>query len=173
MDVAFGWHELLFGPYTVEKFRTPPFLPPGTAYYDPQQVSPRERLHCHPTFIKESVEAWQRAGIGTFNTEAGFDIRGSVEYPTFVPARHTNEVHQLTWRAKDLSPVTFAIFHTHSNTAAQHPTVPQDLSVKNPYTNEPLTSYVGARSGLFVSDRSSKDGYRRIREGLDWLKPCP
>jgi RHS repeat-associated protein len=46
MDVAFGWHTLFFGPYTLEKFRTPPFLPPGTAYYSLQLPSSSLTHNC-------------------------------------------------------------------------------------------------------------------------------
>jgi RHS repeat-associated protein len=132
------------------------------------QKQPEKPLHCLPEFIKQSKGAWQRAFIGTVQTEAGFEVRGSREKPTFIPARYTNQYRKLTFK---IYPNTVAIFHTHPNPGSP-PTVPEDINIKRP-DGSFVPSYVASQRGLSVSDPEAKQGYIKLREGHDWLKPCP
>jgi len=132
-------------------------------------------LECRPEFIAAARAAWQRAGNGMFNTEAGFFVRGGFSNPAYVPAPYTNELRKISFRPQ---PNDLAMMHTHPHSGSDFPSPPSERGPVDqtgyfrPGDHQWVPVYTGSKAGLYVSDPTSKTGYTQLRQGLDWLKPC-
>ncbi len=137
------------------------------------QKQPPPPLECRPEFIAQAKAAWQRAVLGFKDTEAGFFARGSFSNPTYAPTPWTNEVRRISFQPW---PTDIAMMHTHPRASSDFPSPPpavDQTGYLRPGDHQWVPVYTGSKGGLFVSDPTSKLGYTKLRDGLDWLNPCP
>lgn len=120
-------------------------------------------------------DAWQRAGIGTRNTEAGFiPYRGSDGKIGTANLPNTNQDKRISFKISDVitsGARALAIFHTHPNSGSATPSTgdpPSDVDTANK-TGLPI--YVISNRGLNVY-YPPNGGTTKLRDGLDWQKPC-
>jgi RHS repeat-associated protein len=129
---------------------------------------------CDPDIIKAMKDAWQRAGIGTARTEAGFiSYRGSDGKIGTANLPNTNQDKRISFRISDIIPTgatATAIYHTHPNSGSATPSTGGPPSDENTANRTGLPIYVISNRGLNAYDPVT--GSRRARDGLDWQKPC-
>jgi hypothetical protein len=123
-------------------------------------------VHCEDDVIGAMKTAWAQTSNGTSGTEAGFQLRGTVENYNIVPAAYSNEQGKLAMPAP--TPDTFAIFHVHPNRSAPQPS-DADKAIGQQFS---VDMYTMGRSGLYVYDPSNNTT-KELRPGLEWTKPCP
>ncbi len=132
-----------------------PLLPSATL------APPEESPHCDPQVIDAFKKAWEMAGYGTQEYEAGFRIDRIEDRLEIVFAPMTRERMKLT--IPILRGVTIAIAHTHPNAADPGPG-PKDHE-------SPVRNYIISRWALNMTLPGTRP-HRRVR-GSDWGKPCP
>lgn len=132
-------------------------------------------LHCQPDIIQAMKKAWQRAFIGTARTEAGFlPYRGSSGNVGTANLPNTNQDKAISFKISNLIPqgaTALAIFHTHPNSGSATPSTsgpPSDVDTANKIG---LPIYVISNRGLNVYDPATHQT-SKLRDGLDWQKPC-
>jgi RHS repeat-associated protein len=158
-SIAMLW-DLIAGGFGPGVGPVPP--PPGA-------MPPPPPIHCSKKFREMAAAAWMKAGGGIKRGEAGFQVRGSTAVPTYVPQPYTNEPHKISgW---DIHENTVLVFHTHPNSGSPYP-LGLDQEVRRP-GGSLVPVYAGSSKGLYVTDPSDPKGYRLLREGLDWVDPCP
>ena len=159
----------LFGQEPPPDLPNPP-LPPFNPNLVPIKPPPLP-LECRPEFIAQAKAAWERAGYGFRDTEAGFMMRGSWSSPTYIPFPFTNEHRAISFREQ---PNDVAFFHTHPNSGSPFPSDPPavDKGYHRPGDGAYVIGYTASRTGLYMSDPTAKNGYVQVRNGLDWLNPC-
>lgn len=120
-------------------------------------------------------KAWQRAGIGTARTEAGFiPYRGSGGKIGTANLPNTNQDKAISFKISNLIPqgsTAVAIFHTHPNSGSATPSTggpPSDVETANK-TRLPI--YVISNRGLNVYDPATRKT-TEVRDGRDWQKRC-
>jgi RHS repeat-associated protein len=120
---------------------------------------------CDPAVIATMAKAWAATGNGTSGTEAGFSLQGSSSNftITYAPSNNTTMSNTIPTPAG-----TFDIFHVHPTRGDPTPSS-GDINVAN---QNGFDMFTFSQSGLYEYDPSSKTTIK-LRNGLDWLKPCP
>ena len=152
------------------------FVPPYVVVTaDPPQTSkpPKKKkpaptlpqIVCDKSVIAAMAQAWQATGNGTSGTEAGFSVQGSPSNPaiTYAPSNNTHMSNTIP-----TPPGTVDIFHVHPNGGDPAPSQ-HDITVGN---QTGFDMFTFSSSGLYEYDPSTQQTVK-LRNGLDWLKPCP
>jgi RHS repeat-associated protein len=144
----------------------------------PAQQKP---IWCQPDVIKAMKTAWAQSGNGTTSVEAGFRLDGNPSKYKIVPNAYTNETKQQTMT---VSGSTFAIFHVHPTNSGGKPSTPENNAAGNNEGDTGLVDrfykqgqhiqiYVMHRYGLTMYDPKNPGQMPKLRDNLDWTKPCP
>jgi hypothetical protein len=143
---------------------TPDPLDPGDGL---KRRDPPERaipIYCEPDVIHAMKTAWGQSQNGKSGVEAGFRVDGSPTTYTVVPTPFTN---QQMAQKMTITDSTFAIFHVHPDKGDPRPS-DNDKNIGNAHGIEMFT--ITSR-GLFLYDPAD-NATMRLRDGLDWMKPC-
>ena len=158
-------------------------MPDPTCYADPgplpdeglKRRDPPEKIlpiYCEPDVIASMKMAWTQSqnGQSASGLEASFRVDGSPRPGNYeiVPTPFTNQPMKQTMEI--IRGATFAIFHVHPNKGDPHPSngKGEDIDIAN--TNH-LDIYTITSRGWFMYDYADK-AVMKLRDGLDWMKPC-
>jgi hypothetical protein len=142
---------------------------------------------CHPDVIQAMTETWNTVAVsqGKAPTEVGFTVEGSIGNYNINRAGFTNQYKKLSIK---ISNHTFALFHSHPNDSGAYPSQPdrdiadansshrKGIQKKYPEISQSFPIFTFTSRGLFVYDPLETDKKlkeRKLRDGLDWQKPCP
>jgi RHS repeat-associated protein len=160
--------EFLFGISAWSSF----FGGGGGSEQDLDQALPLPRYHCLSNVIKAAKDAFQRAGLGTLRTEAGFvAYRGTDGKLGTANLPNTNQDKAISFKISEIIPAgatAVAIFHTHPTSGSSATPSSGDRAAAD---NINLPIYVISSRGLNVYDPSTKQT-TEVRSNLDWQKPC-
>lgn len=136
------------------------------------QTSPP--LYCNEQIIKAMKSAWQRSGIGTANSEAGFlayrDQEGKIATANLP---NTNQFARISFNPSKLIPensTLIGVFHTHPSRKGSQPSRGKDGDEGTAATLK-VPIFVMHSQGL-SSVSATGTMARNIRDGLDWQKKC-
>jgi len=155
---------------------------------DHRAPSPKSELPvwCHPEVIQAMSETWNTVAVsqGIAPTEVGFTVEGPVGHHTINKASFTNQYKRLSIT---ISNRTSALFHSHPNSGGVYPsqqdrdvadgnsTLRRRIRQRKPEISQSFPIFTFTTRGLFVYDPLESDKKlreRKLRDGLDWQKPC-
>jgi hypothetical protein len=127
------------------------------------------RPECEPAVIRAMGNAWAATTNGTSGKEAGFSLvgPGNQQY-SIVPTGAFSSDQLCNANISFERGSTLAIFHVHPNSCEPNPSgTDKDASR---LIGAPI--YTFGRQGLYVTDPKAPNGWRKVRDGMDWLNPC-
>lgn len=148
------------------------------SFLDPMGLSPCRKeipIYCNKDVIDAMKKIWAQSSNGGSGAEAAFVLNGSEDQYQIVNQGFTNQRNHMTMRIQS---DTFAIFHVHPNNSNWKPSTPGNNSENNGKGDtgvadeQGVDMYVVSKDGLGFYDPSTKE-ITKVRNGLDWTKPCP
>jgi hypothetical protein len=125
-------------------------------------------MECDQGIINAMTAAWQRAGIGFNQQEAGFIVFGNADGSYGIQVLpNTNQNGSIRF---DLPDGAIAIFHTHPNSGLPQPSG-NDANIVDQLRLGSLQMFTITHDGLWQYD-SMPNVSRQLVGGTGWMKQC-